>query len=662
MKTVAIFDKADEDFANVVAELYGTHKKYTLEEFRSATTIPGQVVFCISEEGSVITEDTTGNSSQSSSSDSHIESDKYKETKEDDRPNVVKFMESFRQEHMDLPILCVSTEGSVASMVTPLVDSFVYVGGIGQMTMEVILKQQKELMEVLYDKGEHIMVLLRKRKFSSLEFNKMEKQQQQLQSKILFLESQLVGCNCGNEESIKSARRKSLNDQSMFDTPMDDILDLLSVIKNAKNQNADSSRAVETLLNALTESHIHEPDLQRLFEYTGLDDDTREWLTSEFSNQDTPVKVAGKRWLERTRSISELKHTKQSAGYVSSTLVQGLQRLDFDIFKVQDDAVVPHLFEMFNDFGILEAFGIEAETMINFIIKIRDKYQENPYHNFLHAFDVTQTVYAFICNTHAKDFLTTQDCFALLIAALGHDVGHPGLTNDFHVRAQTDLAIIYNDLSPLESFHCSTLFVIAQQEDSNIFSGLDTEAFVGLRKMIIECILGTDMVHHFTHVSQFRLVTKAFNQDDREHILEVCKTMLHAADISNPTKPWRVAKKWTQSLADEFRNQGKVEKSKGMLVGPMNSETNDENQMTINFIKFIVTPMFEALVTFFPGLQPLLKRMNKNLAKLKLLMGSVDEVADSEDEEDTEATESESASVSASVSASNDTLNVEQVE
>ena len=83
----------------------------------------------------------------------------------------------------------------------------------------------------------------------------------------------------------------------------------------------------------------------------------------------------------------------------------------------------------------------------------------NTYHNFQHALDVFQATYCFLFTAgmvppvtillHADaklwqpdkitpggflNCLDNEDIFALYIAAVGHDVGHPGLTNAFLVR------------------------------------------------------------------------------------------------------------------------------------------------------------------------------------------------------------------------------------
>ena len=57
--------------------------------------------------------------------------------------------------------------------------------------------------------------------------------------------------------------------------------------------------------------------------------------------------------------------------------------------------------------------------------------------------------------------LPQTEQFSLLIAALAHDVAHPGVNNPFLVDTGHELALRYNDKSPLENMHCSRLFSIA---------------------------------------------------------------------------------------------------------------------------------------------------------------------------------------------------------
>lgn len=101
-----------------------------------------------------------------------------------------------------------------------------------------------------------------------------------------------------------------------------------------------------------------------------------------------------------------------------------------------------------------------ADDISVFLKHLRPLYcGHNSYHNFQHAVDVLQASQAFLCaagvvppvsillgsadctwrpNKRGKEahlaFDLNNTClFALYIAAIGHDVGHPGLTNMFMV-------------------------------------------------------------------------------------------------------------------------------------------------------------------------------------------------------------------------------------
>eukprot|EP01043_Picozoa_sp_COSAG02_P070473 COSAG02_NODE_12493_length_1537_cov_1.769124_2_plen_93_part_00 len=54
---------------------------------------------------------------------------------------------------------------------------------------------------------------------------------------------------------------------------------------------------------------------------------------------------------------------------------------------------------------------------------------EVPYHNFNHAVDVTVSSYLILTACDARAQLHPVDVFTLMVAAIGHDVAHPGLTN-----------------------------------------------------------------------------------------------------------------------------------------------------------------------------------------------------------------------------------------
>lgn len=82
----------------------------------------------------------------------------------------------------------------------------------------------------------------------------------------------------------------------------------------------------------------------------------------------------------------------------------------------------------------------------------------NPYHNGLHATDVAQAMFYFIQYPLFKKSLDYYDQIACIFAACVHDLAHTGESNGFLINSGAELAIRYNDKSPLENMHCAEAF------------------------------------------------------------------------------------------------------------------------------------------------------------------------------------------------------------
>ena len=50
--------------------------------------------------------------------------------------------------------------------------------------------------------------------------------------------------------------------------------------------------------------------------------------------------------------------------------------------------------------------------------------------------------------------------FSFLLAAISHDLGHPGVNNPFLINTIDKLAIRYNDKSILENMHVEKVFTL----------------------------------------------------------------------------------------------------------------------------------------------------------------------------------------------------------
>ena len=290
---------------------------------------------------------------------------------------------------------------------------------------------------------------------------------------------------------------------------------------------------------------------------------------------------------------------------------------------------------------ILETFGLKDDKIINvskldtFLNSVSSKYISTTlYHNNIHGADVTQTICLFFLNSNAeKMFQTTVlDLLSIFIAALGHDIGHPGLTNNFQINASTELAITYNDSSCLENYHCSRLFTIIKKDETNIFEKLSINDYKGIRKRMISEILATDMFYHKkvitmiqTKISQIKNDKFEFMSNDKESIKNEQQYLLdffiHSADLAHNTKLFNISLKWVELLSEEFWLQGDKEKSMGLSISFLcDRKSANVPSSQVNFIRGFIVPTFEILVNIFPTLNYTLENANNNINEWQKLV------------------------------------------
>merc|ERR1740121_3530985 len=154
---------------------------------------------------------------------------------------------------------------------------------------------------------------------------------------------------------------------------------------------------------------------------------------------------------------------------------------------------------------------------------IAGQYLKNPYHNWRHAFDVLQYSYRHISMGQAGMFFHFKDILALYIAEIAHDVAHPGVSNNFLITSGHDLAIWYNDCSPLENMHAHICFQTMRKQGHNVLESLPAEGAAHIRSRVIDAILATDMKEHYQLVEKLKVKTDTIAQGEGTHEQEDCR-------------------------------------------------------------------------------------------------------------------------------------------
>lgn len=274
---------------------------------------------------------------------------------------------------------------------------------------------------------------------------------------------------------------------------------------------------------------------------------------------------------------------------------------------------------------------LEVATLQKFVNEVEKNYLANPFHNFAHATDVLHAVARMMRIIQSEGFLVELEQYSLLVAACAHDLGHPGVNNGFLSEVGHELALQYNDRSPLENMHCAKLYQIVNLPACNIFSNFSKEQYREVRKYCIETILHTDMMGHNAMVKELQMVYQmnaeifaasgdqvspaafeVFNQTDTKTL--VLNNILHSADVSNPCRTWDCCQPWANMVLEEFFAQGDQEKMLGVPVQFLNDrdKLNRPNSQ-IGFLEFMIVPFFAAQIRLWTKLADLGSNLSNNI-------------------------------------------------
>ncbi|XP_055549213.1 high affinity cGMP-specific 3',5'-cyclic phosphodiesterase 9A isoform X2 [Wyeomyia smithii] len=279
----------------------------------------------------------------------------------------------------------------------------------------------------------------------------------------------------------------------------------------------------------------------------------------------------------------------------------------FDSYEWEDWDVIHLMQTMFVELNLLEKFQIPRETLREWLYEVYKHYNDVPFHNYRHCFCVAQMMYAITWHTNLVQRLGELEVLILLVSCICHDLDHPGYNNIYQINARTELALRYNDISPLENHHCSIAFRLLEHPDCNIFRNMNKDLYKDVREGIIRCILATDMARHNEILTQFQEATPNFDYNNKVHTNLLCMVLIKVADISNEARPMDVAEPWLDRLLQEFFAQSAAEKSEGLPVTPfMDPDKVSKPGSQVRFIGLVLLPLFEALGELLPELTDLI--------------------------------------------------------
>ncbi|XP_061918995.1 LOW QUALITY PROTEIN: dual 3',5'-cyclic-AMP and -GMP phosphodiesterase 11A [Entelurus aequoreus] len=332
-----------------------------------------------------------------------------------------------------------------------------------------------------------------------------------------------------------------------------------------------------------------------------------------------------------TCSKVEVDRLKAAKIPLSSEL--GIDEFHFNDFSLDNDAMITASLRMFLELGVVQTFKIDYEVLCRWLLTVRKNYRTVAYHNWRHAFNVSQCMFAMITSASFQDVLSEAEILALMVGCLCHDLDHRGTNNAFQAKTGSALALLYGTSATLEHHHFNHAVMILQSEGHNIFANLCSKEYSNLMQLLKQAILSTDLTLHFERRSKFFecVLAGRFSWTDEKH-REVLRSMLMTAcDLGAVTRPWEISKQVAELVTSEFFEQGDRERSELKLTPAAIFDRNRKDELPalqLEWIDGICKPLYQSLLKLNKKLQPMMEGIDTNRTKWQELCPSNEHTGD----------------------------------
>jgi len=295
--------------------------------------------------------------------------------------------------------------------------------------------------------------------------------------------------------------------------------------------------------------------------------------------------------------------------------------------------------------GLVQELNIDRDALRALLHTVRKRMDDGanvPYHNWYHVMDVFQATTVMVSTVTAVAHLPNIKRFAVILAALLHDLEHPGRSNAFLTQDDAEpLVHQYGTSATLETMHAALADEILQDAKTNVLSGLSESDAADVRASVRACILATDMAQHKNIIEELERVAKASDASlldfssqeqkpsrlslhgrrfslDRLELKDddlVLKLILKCADLSNCTRPAAINDRWVGRLMREFNGQGLAERERGYKLTPGMGPEDNVPKGQVFFYSVICKPLFDILLSVLPETLPVMESLHRNISR-----------------------------------------------
>jgi hypothetical protein len=182
------------------------------------------------------------------------------------------------------------------------------------------------------------------------------------------------------------------------------------------------------------------------------------------------------------------------------------------------------------------------------------------------------------------------------------------------------------------------------------------------RKVVIGAILATDMAQHSEMIKEAKgriegaghsnggsptpgsLAAAGSVDPARESDRQfLCNLLVHSSDLSSSVHPeFGVVDKWARMVCSEFTAEVQEQRRRGLPISTFMDNLKSDAQigkLQVNFINYVVTPLWEGLAGILPEARGCLDRLRRNVGRWQAIVDAAAILDAAAEQSDVEADE-----------------------
>jgi len=299
-----------------------------------------------------------------------------------------------------------------------------------------------------------------------------------------------------------------------------------------------------------------------------------------------------KRLLQKIQAQRIAKGTSSGGEYSTHQRKLGMVHVERDVSlnnfvldEVQEIIMLPRFDQTARYDGNPNKIVLPTEVLNQlrlFVSSVALMHRENPFHNFEHASHVMMSVSKLLSRIIAPTEIDNQEAatlhdhtygitsdpltqFAVVLAALVHDVDHSGVSNFQLIKENSKVANVFKNKSVAEQNAIVIAWSCLMQPRfmalrKYIYS--DADDLLRFRALMVNTVLATDIFDKELQTLRRNRWHKAFADDDAITDSEsnkrnrkatiVIEHLIQASDVAHTMQHWHVYQKWNERLFDEM--------------------------------------------------------------------------------------------------------------